>query len=197
VRRAVFVGNAPLGASDARADGIDEADLVVRANSLALDSAGEQRALGRRCHAVLLSRSTRVNRWVFQNYRSRAYLVMQAGFTTFRTLRENPTHWPADLGAQPVPNAIVTRPLADLLQPGHEPGSVIPTTGTTGVFMLHELFPEAELRVTGLSFLDDPDQTQWEHHSGGGTTVNEKHDLRREAALLRSWLADGSLTVLD
>lgn len=195
VRKVAVVGNAPLAPSRERADDVDSSDLVVRVNSLALDRPDEP-AVGTRCHAVLLSRNTRVTPWLFQDYRRRAYLVMQAGFTTFRWFRGPAEHWPADLGAMPVPNDVVTRPLADRLWPDRPPASLIPTTGTTAVFLAHELFPEAELVATGFSFVDRREQTEWSHHAGGSTAVNRLHHLDREGALLQSWVDDGSMRLL-
>lgn len=191
------VGNAPLSSSTVRAAELDSCDLVIRANSLVLDEPGDQPCMGTTCHAVLLSRSTRMTPWVFQNYRRRAYLLMQAGFTVFRTLRDTAAHWPADLGAMPVPNRVVVQRLTDLLQVDREPASVLPTTGTTGVFLAHELFPEADLVVTGFSFLTHREQKQWAHHAGGITEVNPQHRIDLEGALLESWITDGSMRFLD
>ena len=196
VRKVGVVGNAPLGPSDERADDLDSCDLVIRANSLVLDRPGEPRALGSTCHVVLLSRSTRITPWVFQDYRNRAYLLMQAGFTVFTWLRDTAAHWPADLGAMPVPNGVVTKRLADRLWTDREPKSLIPTTGTTGLFLAHELFPDAELVATGFSFIDNREQSEWGHHAGGVTAVNELHRLDLEGALLESWVQDGSMKLL-
>lgn len=196
VRTVAVVGNAPLAPSDDRAREIDSADLVVRMNSLQLDDPGDPPRLGCRCHVVLLSRATRITPWALRDYRRRLYLVPQAGFTTFHGMRDQPEHWATDLGALPVPNGAVIKPLVDLLEPGHAPGSVIPTSGTICVYLAHELFPDAELRVTGLSFLDGVQQAEWAHQSGGSTAVNAKHHLDREGALMHTWIADGSLRYL-
>ena len=111
VTKVAVVGNAPLPPSEERAREIDSADLVLRMNSLQLDEPGDPPRLGRRCDVVLLSRNTRMTRWGLRDYRRRLYLVPQAGFTTFYGLRDRPEHWPADLGALPVPNgAVVKRP---------------------------------------------------------------------------------------
>lgn len=69
--------------------------------------------------------------------------------------------WPADLGALPLPNAILKQRLGDLLAPQRRRGWIIPTTGTIAAFLAHELFPDAELVATGYSFLDDATQTSW------------------------------------
>jgi hypothetical protein len=83
--------------------------------------------------------------------------------------------------------------IADRLAPDRKPGSVLPTSGTIMLFLAHELFPEAELVVTGLSFRRDHGQQEWAHHAGGSTTVNPKHKLDLEGALLESWIAGGRI----
>jgi hypothetical protein len=196
VRKVGIVGNAPLGPDAARVAELDSCDLVIRANSLVLDEPGAPPCLGRLCHVVLLSRNTVITPWVFQSYRRRLYLVMQTGFSLFRSVRERPDHWPADLGAMPLPNEIVTRPLVDLLAPDREPGTVIPTTGTTALFIARELFPEVERVATGFSFLEDRTQTAWSHHAGSRAPVDERHDLSLEGALLEQWADDGSIRFL-
>lgn len=198
VRRVAVVGNAPLRPDAARAAAIDAADLVIRANALVLDEPGRPPTVGSRCHVVLLSRRTRLTPWALRDYRDRLYLVPQAGFVEYHPgddvglLLETP-FWPADLGAIPLPNAVVKARTVRALDPDAEPGDVIPTTGTMGGFMAHEMFPDADLVVAGFSFLDDETQTHWDHHSGGRVKVNTRHRLDLEARLLRSWIADGSV----
>src|SRR6478735_5596245 len=127
VRKVAVVGNAPLTPDAARAREIDSADLVIRANSMALDGPGDPPCLGTRCHAVILSRSTRLTRWVFQDYRRRLYLVPQGGIVVWRLgepkgiLLDTPW-WPADLGCIPLPNAVVKARIVRALDPDHEPG---------------------------------------------------------------------------
>jgi hypothetical protein len=138
---------------------------------------------------------------VFADYRRRAYLVPQAGFVQYHPgdrvgLLLETSFWPADLGAMPLPNAVVKARVNRALDPQHRPGSLIPTTGMMALFMAHEMFPQAELLATGFSFLDDSEQTHWSHQSGGRTKVNWQHRLDLEAALLRSWIADDSVTHL-
>lgn len=193
VRKVAVVGNAPLEPDGQRVDELDSSDLVLRANSMALDEPGGPPCVGTTCHVVLLSRSTRLTPWVFRDYRRRAYLVPQMGFPLYYTVRPGPAFWPADLGAVSLPNGVVKRRLADLLDPAHEPGRLTPTTGITAVYLAHEMFPDADLVATGFSFVADQDQREWAHHAGGTTAVNKYHDLRLESALLRRWIADGSL----
>jgi hypothetical protein len=197
VRRVAVVGNAPLLPSAERAAALDASDLVFRANSLMLDEPGDPPCLGTTCHVVLLSHATRITRWVFQDYRRRAYLVPQMGFPLYYVVHGAPEFWPPDLGALPIPNAVVKARLADLLDPDHVPGRLTPTSGTTALFLAHEMFPDAEMLATGFSFVSDHTQTEWSHHSGGSTAVHRLHDLAREGALLRSWIEDGSVRFFD
>ncbi len=197
VRSVAVIGNAPLLPDAARATAIDGADLVIRANAMVLDGPAAPPCVGTACHVVILSRSTQLTAWALKDYRTRAYLVPQAGFVQYpledrvMLLLETP-FWPEDLGAIPLPNGVVKARTARALDPTQRPGSLIPTTGLTAMFMAHEMFPDADLVVTGFSFLDDTGQTHWSHHSGGHTKVNWQHRLDLEAALLRSWIDDGS-----
>ena len=193
VRKVAVVANKPIEPDVVRAAEIDSSDLVFRMNSLQLDEPGQPPCLGSACHVVFVSRATRITPWVFRDYRDRAYIVMQAGFTVFRTLRDLPAHWPPDLGAMPLPNGAVTARVADRLDPYREPKTVLPTTGTVALFLAHEMFAEAELVATGFSFLADRPQDEWAHHSGGSTRINLKHKLDLEGTLLESWIADGSV----
>ena len=201
VERIAVVGNAPLLPDAARAAEIDAADLVIRVNSLVLDEPGNPPTVGTACHAVLLSRATSLTPWALRGYRDRAYLVPQAGFVQYRTgdgvgLLVRAGFWPEDLGAMPLPNAVVKVRCVRALDPDAPPGSIIPTAGTTALFLAHELFPGADLVGTGFSFLDDEGQKSWSHHSGGHTKVNWQHRLDLEARLLRSWIDDRSLRYL-
>jgi len=202
VERVAVVGNAPLHPDAARAATIDAADLVIRQNSFVLDEPGDEPTVGTACHAVVLSRATRFTRWTLRDHRDRLFLVPQAGFVEYHPGDEvglllHTEFWPPDLGAMPLPNAVVKARVVHALDPGAPPGSIIPTAGTTALFLAHEMFPGAELVGTGFSFLDDEKQTSWAHHSGGHTKVNWRHRLDLEAALLRSWMADGSLRFLS
>lgn len=196
VRKVAVVGNAPLPPSAERAAEIDSADLTIRVNSLMLDDPGYPPTLGTSCDVAIVSYSARITPWVFRDYRTRAYLVPQMGFVVHRSVNLVPPNWPPDLGSLPLPNAVVKKRLVDLLNPDHVPGSLIPTTGTTAVFLAHEMFPDADLVATGYSFVDDTGQREWAHQSGGSTKVNWQHDLALESALFRKWIADGSLRLL-
>jgi hypothetical protein len=201
VDRVAVVGNAPLVPDTARAAAIDAADLVIRVNAFVLDRPGDEPTSGTACHAVLLSRAAVLTPWTLQDSQGRAYLVPQAGFVQYRPGDEvglllHAGFWPADLGAMPLPNAVVKARLVRALDPTARPGSVIPTTGVTAVFLAHEMFPGADLVATGFSMLDDVTQKSWAHHDGTRTKVNWQHRLDLEAALLRAWVADGTLRML-
>lgn len=196
IRKITVVGNAPLEPSADRAAEIDSSDLVVRANSFVLDEPGGEPTLGTKCHVVILSHATWATPWVFRDYRRRAYLIPQAGFPLYYKVFPAAASWPADLGAIPIPNAVVKQRLADVLDPDHQAGRLTPTSGLLGLFMMHEMFPHATLIATGFSILDGGNPTAWSHHAGRRTPVNRFHDLDREGALLRSWIDDGSARFL-
>ncbi len=198
VRRVAVVGNAPLGPDPGRAATIDAADLVIRVNAMVLDHPGEAPALGTACHVVVMSRSTALTPDALRGYRQRLYLSPQMGWVQYQPgdelgLLVHAEYWPIDLGSVPLPNAVVKARCVRALDPDAPPGSIIPTTGTTAIFLAHEMFPDAHLVATGFSFLDDSRQTSWSHHSGGHVKVNWQHRLDLEARLLNSWIADGSL----
>jgi hypothetical protein len=192
------VGNAPLPRDAERAAAIDASDLVIRANAMMLDPPGDAPCVGTACNVVILSRSTAITPWVFHDYKRRAYLVPQAGFVQYHPgdrigLLLDVPFWPRDLGAMPLPNAVVKTRVVRALDPDAKPGSLIPTTGMTALYLAHEMFPDAQLLATGFSFLDDAAQTHWNHHSGGATKVNWQHRLDLEAALLKSWIDERSV----
>ncbi len=193
VRSVAVVGNKPLEPDAARAAAIDGSHLVLRCNSLVLDEPGAAPTLGTACHVVLLNHATHNTPWVFRDHRRRLYLVPQAGFGRYHQVNPQVSFWPADLGAIPVPNAVVTKPLVDRMDPHHVPNTLIPTSGTLALVIAHELFPDADMVATGFSFVDAREQTEWRHHSGSSTGVPAFHDLRLEGALLQSWIDDGSV----
>jgi hypothetical protein len=67
----------------------------------------------------------------------------------------------------------------------------VPTTGTAAAYLAQRLFPHAELYLTGYSYLDDRQQTTWEHHWGDSSIVHPTHKIDREGAMLQSWVDDG------
>ncbi len=195
IRKVTVVGNAPVLPDPARVEDIQSSDLVIRVNSLALDAPDGPPHVGTRCNVLVTSRYARVTPWTFRDYKRRAYLIPQAGFGVRSSLIQQPLYWPSDLGALPIPYAPVVAELKDLLDPEHQPGKLIPTTGTLACYLAHELFPTADFLATGFSFLDGIQQEAWSYQGGGGSPVISQHRLDLEGALLRSWIADGSLRV--
>jgi hypothetical protein len=196
------VGNAPLTESAARADRVDAAGLVVRCNAFVLDSPGGGRFVGRRADVVVLNAATPTTRSVFDRYGERLYLRVQAG----AVYRRRPTTpmprvdlWPDDSGAYSLPNRALVAELRDQLArhaPGDEPPDVIvPTSGVAAAWLAHRLLPEVRLLLTGFSALEDDAQpTQWRHHGredAAPVPVAAAHVIGSEAALMRSWLAQG------
>ncbi|WP_162529700.1 hypothetical protein [Nocardioides caldifontis] len=194
VRRVAVVGNAPLGPSEERAALIDSADLVFRCNSLVLDEPGRPPTLGRATHVVTLARATRPTPWVFQDYRSRAYLVVDVGATRRPNPPGNPPNWPTDLGAWPISNRELGIPLKIAMRPQRIGYGAVPTTGTLMAYVAHELFGGPELHLTGFSFLSDRGQTEWQHHWGSTVPVHPAHKLDAEGAILQSWVDGGTAT---
>lgn len=191
VARVAVVGNAPLEPSRARQEAIDSCDLVFRCNSFVLDEPGQEPSHGTKTDVVVAAYVTRVTPWFFRDYPSRAYLAVDVG-NTRRPVPRVPLSWPDDLAAWPISNRIFGLPLKRMLRPETSGVGAVPTTGTTAAYVAHELFPEAELLLTGFSYLHDREQTQWKHHWGSEAPVHPAHLLDREGALLQSWVDDGS-----
>lgn len=201
VRRIAVVGNAPLEANQERARRIDEADLVFRCNSFALDGPLDAPCLGRRADVVVLNRGTRITPSVFQRYPSRLYLRSNAG----AIYRRKPTVplpgidvWPDDLGCVSIPNRAVVAELRQLLAFCNErrDGSavLIPTTGTVAAWLAYRLFADAELLLVGFSILFAVEQpTEWRHHwdlGAGRVPVSSAHQVTAEGMLLRRWVSE-------
>ena len=197
VRSVAVVGNAPLQPDAERAAGIDSADLVIRVNSFVLDLPGQAPCLGSRVDAVVVNRATRLTPWFLQEYRRRAYLQSDTALVHLQSFRRRPAeHWPADLGVWQISNESVVEELRTLIWPDPGDRRVDPTTGTLAAWLGYLLFPEAELRITGFSFLDEKKPDRWEHHFGGTVPVSTAHRVDREGTLLLSWLASGRAVLL-
>lgn len=194
VRRIAVVGNAPLEPSAERRSLIDSADLVVRCNSFVLDRPGEEPRLGTVTHVVVAARVTRITPWFFQDYLRRAYFVVDAGTALRKVPFPTPSWWPEDLAAWPIPNRLFGIPLRVRMRPETEGRGAVPTTGTMAAYLMRELFPEANLMLTGFSFLHDREQTEWSHQWGDTCIVHPAHKLDREGELLMSWVDDGLAT---
>jgi hypothetical protein len=189
-----LVGNAPMTPDPARAAAVDAADLVLRMTSFALDEPGTPPTLGRRCDVVALHRGVIASPYTFADYTSRLYLLVEPGRLHWEP-EMLPTWWPVDLGFVPVPNREYTLPLLDLLELNLEQ-PVWPTTGTLVTYLLTELFPAASVVLTGMSIVDNPEQSTFRHAWGDPVKVTEEHRLAAEARLLRGWDALGRIELL-
>ena len=193
-RSIAVVGNAPLTPDPARAAAIDGADLVVRITSFGLDGPDGPPTLGQRTDVVALHRGVIASPHTFADHTSRLYLMVEPGRLYWEPA-ELPYWWPADLAFVPVSNREFTLPLVTLMGlPATE--EAWPTTGTLMTYLARELFPAARVLLTGISLIDRPDQTTFEHAWGTPVGITPEHRLHAEAALLRSWADDGRIELL-
>ncbi|MFR9803229.1 hypothetical protein ACL02T_13130 [Pseudonocardia sp. RS010] len=189
-RSVAVVGNAPVSESAPRAREIDDSDLVVRMTSFATDRPGEHR-LGTRTDVVLVHRAVRAGPATFADHSSRLYLLVEPG-RLYWEREDRPAWWPGSPIS--VSNRDFTVPLKELL--GLDPAEASwPTTGTLAAYMMSELFPEARTRLYGLSILERPDQSRFEHSWGSAVPVTPEHRLHAESALLRVWHDSGRIEV--
>ncbi|NLP83948.1 hypothetical protein HF576_08815 [Microbacterium sp. CFH 90308] len=189
ITRVSVVGNQPLGPSDERAAMIDQSDIVFRVNGFRLDTLESGPCVGTRANVVVFNRGVRATPWFFAEYTRRLYLLIEPG----RLLWENervPAFWPSDLGFVTISNREVILPLNDKIGLDAWKG-LWATTGTTMVWLAAHLFPDARIDVAGLSFVDEPAQTRWNHAYGDPSPVGPEHRIGNEAALMRSWIHDG------
>ncbi len=195
VRRVAVVANAPLGPSEERADLIDSSDLVIRCNSLALDAPAGPPCVGTRTNVVVAARTTRPTPGFLHDYRNRAYFVVDVFHLTRRDPPGWPSHWPSDLGAWPLPNRAFALPLSYLLWPERGGRGLAPTTGTQAAYLAYRLFPEADIILTGFSYLDDREQRSWGYQLAGlqRSPVHSSHKLDREGAYLQGLVDRGEV----
>ncbi|GAA1841424.1 hypothetical protein ACFQZV_12460 [Microbacterium koreense] len=191
VRRVAVVGNQPLDPSPERAHTIDTADLVFRVNGFRADDPGEP-TVGHRTDVVVFNRGVRPTPWLFEAYTQRLYLLIEPGRMHWEP-EQYPHFWPRDLGFITVSNRDVILPLnaamgLDALRDG-----LWATTGMTMIWIARTLFPEAVCDVTGMSFVDEPDQRSWSHAYDTDCPVGPEHRLALEAALVRTWIDEKSV----
>lgn len=189
VTTVAVVGNAPLEPDSTRAEAIDGADLVIRVNGFVLDRPGDAQCQGSRADVVVWNRITRATPFLFADYSRRLYLLAEPMRMHGRP-EAWPESWPPDLGFVPVPNDVVAD-LNTLLDVPWQTEEVAPTTGMLASFLAFATFPEARIRLAGLSFVDDPYQTEWRHQAGDSCAVGPEHRLAAEAGVARSWLETG------
>lgn len=190
VRKVAVVGNAPLPPDEARAEEIDSADLVIRVNSFVMDTPGGPRCQGRRVDVVVWNRITRATEFLFANYRERLYLMVEP-MRMHGYAEAWPSSWPDDLGFVAVSNRAVAQPLSEALGLPWREERLAPTTGITAAYLAVTLFPKIDILLTGFSFLDNPDQTEWRHQWGDSCPVGREHRIGTESALMRAWLDSG------
>jgi hypothetical protein len=194
VRTVAVVGNQPLGVDPERAAMIDSCDLVVRVNGFRLDEPNGPPSVGRRCEVIVFNRGVRATPWFFEGYRDRLYLMIEPG-RLHREADRYPAWWPTDLGFVTVPNREVTIPMNTEMGMDAEHGATWATTGGTAIWLAGTLFPEAELHITGFSFLEHPDQTAWDHAYGDSCIVGGEHSLSNESRWLAGWVGSGRAIV--
>lgn len=190
VRSVAVVGNAPMVPSAARAAAVDGCDLVLRTNSFVLDAPDAAPVAGRRTSIVLWGRLVRATTSSFADYRSRLYVLLEP-MRMFHRPEVWPGSWPADLGLVVARNDAVAVPLLDELGVPWRDEALAPTTGTTAAWLARALFPDAEVHLTGLSYVEDPSPERWDYQSGATGRIGSEHRVAAEGALLRRWWQEG------
>lgn len=189
------VGNQPLPPDPARAKAVDDCDLVIRVNGFIVDDPDGPETTGRKVHAVVFNRALRATPHVFRDYRRRLYLLVEPGRLHWEP-EAVPGWWPADLGPLPVSNRDVVLPLSDELGLPSRTEPTWSTTGTLAAWIARTSFPDAQLVLTGFSFIDNPEQTAWEHAAGDSCIVGPEHQIAAEGRLLDSWTKTGNTVLL-
>lgn len=194
-RSVAVVGNMPMAPDAERAKSIDACDLVFRVNGFVLDEPGAPPTVGGRCDVVVFNRGVRATPWVFRDYPERLYLLVEPGRMHWER-PELPEWWPADLGCVPVSNREVILPLSDAIGLDSRRDALWATTGTIAAWIARTAYPDAELLLTGYSFIDDPDQTSWQHAAGDSCIVGPEHRIAAEGRLLDSWTRTSTTRLL-
>lgn len=196
VRTVAVVGNKPLTPSAERAAAIDGCDLVVRVNGFKLDDPTDPPTYGSRADVVFFTRGLRATPWFFAGYRQRMHLMVEPGRMHWEP-DLIPSWWPEDLGQVHVNNDDLTVPLSAELGLDSNADAMWATTGTMAAWWARTTFAEAELQLTGYSFVEDPVQTQWAHAYGEDCLVSQEHRTELESELMRRWIKDGRATFWD
>ena len=190
VASVAVVGNAPLEPSAERAQAIDSADLVMRMNSFVLDRPGEPPCQGRRADLVLWSRLAVATPDLYACYSERLYVMLEPMRMHGRA-EMWPRSWPQDLGFVVARNDAVAVPINDEIGLPWREMRLAPTTGTTAAWLALHLFPEAQVTLAGLSYVDEPTQTSWRHQFGDEVGVGPEHRIAEEGRMIRRWLEQG------
>ncbi|GAA2004013.1 glycosyltransferase family 29 protein [Microbacterium ulmi] len=192
IRRVAVVGNQPLAPSAERAELIDTADVVFRVNGFGADDAEGPPSVGSRTDVVVFNRGVRPTPWFFQDYAERLYLMIEPG----RMLWENPKipdFWPKDFGFVTMPNREVIIPLGHALGLNPKTEGLWATTGTVMLWIATRLFPDTPVDAAGFSFVDEPEQSAWNHAYGDPSAVGSEHRIGPESTLVRKWIATGQV----
>lgn len=195
VRQIAVVGNAPMEPSASRAAAIDGADLVFRVNSFVTDRPGGPPTQGERTDVVLFSRLVPATPYLFHRYRERLYVLLEP-MRMYGRREIWPASWPEDLGFTVARNDAIAIPVNEAIGLPWRDEQLAPTTGTTAAWLAMHLFPEAEVLLTGISFVDDPTQTEWQHQWGDSVGVGPEHRIAAEAVLISGWLSSGRMRSL-
>jgi hypothetical protein len=193
-KRIAVVANAPVSVSPARARLVDEADLVIRMTTFALDADAPR--IGRRTDVVVLHRAVRPGPDTFRDHARRLYLLAEPG-RGFWEQELVPPWWPNDLELVPISNRSFTRWTRGALGLGRVEVAW-PTTGTLTVHLARRLFPHARILLIG-STLSEPAAGAGgvlEHQWGAPVRVTPEHRLTRERRALARWRAEGWLEVV-
>ncbi len=187
------VGNAPMVVSRERARRIDSADLVIRMNSFVTDD--DEPCQGGRTDVVLFSRLVPATPDFWRDYGRRLYVLLEP-MRMYGRPEMWPTSWPRDAGFVVARNDSVAIPLNEEIGLPWRQHPLAPTTGTTAVWLARQLFPGAHVCVAGISFVDQPEQTTWQHQWGDSVGVGPEHRITAEARLLARLQDEGSITML-
>ncbi len=63
-------------------------------------------------------------------------------------------------------------------------------------YVFSELFPEAEVRLTGTTVADRPEQTEFAHGWGPAVAVTAEHRLAPKARCCARWAAQGRIELV-
>lgn len=195
VTKVAVVGNAPLEPSSERAAAIDACDVVIRVNSFVVDHPGAPPTMGTRTTMVLWSRLVIATPDLYAGYRDRLYVMLEP-MRMYGRPEVWPQSWPADLGFVAASNRDVAIPLNEELGLPWREEHLAPTTGTTAAWLATRLWPSATVHLAGLSFIDQPAQTSWDHQFGDSVAVGPEHRIAAESVLLRRLIDDGRLALL-
>ena len=196
VRSIAALGNKPLAPDAGRAAAIDSCDLVVRVNGFRPDDPGDQPTYGTRTDVVFFNRGLRGNRWFFDGYPDRLYLMVEPGRMHWEP-ELMPSWWPEDLGHVHLNNESLTIAAGRDLGLDSRTDGLWATTGTMAAWWARTTFPDAELHLTGYSFVTDPGQTRWDHAAGDDCDISPEHRIALEGALMRRWVDEGHARLWD